>query len=100
MKKNFQELINSEQPVLVDFYADWCGPCQAMTPVISEIAQNYGQKIKIIKVNVDKNPVAAQTYGISGIPAFIMFKNGEVIWRHNGMIPGFELKKVLDKFSM
>ena len=82
----FQDLINSEIPVLVDFYADWCGPCKAMNPIIRELANSVGDKAKIIKVNIDKNQAAAQKYRVQSVPTFMIFKNGQTIWRHSGML--------------
>jgi thioredoxin 1 len=93
---NFQELINSETPVLVDFYADWCGPCQMMAPVLKELAGKLGEKAKIIKVDVDKNPQAANAFQIRGVPTFILFKKGEVKWRHSGVVAGEELKRIIE----
>jgi len=82
----FQELIHSETPVLVDFYADWCGPCKAMTPVIQEVAREIIGKARVIKINIDKNTQTAQAYGVAAVPTFILFRNGNVLWRHPGMI--------------
>ena len=97
---SFKELIQSpDVPVLVDFYADWCGPCQMMNPVIEQVAKDLSGQVKIIKVNVDKNQAAAAKYGIRGIPAFILFQNGEIRWRHNGGIDGNQLKQVLLQHS-
>jgi thioredoxin 1 len=91
----FQELIQSETPVLVDFYADWCGPCKAMTPVIQEVAREITGKARVIKIDIDKNTQAAQAYGVSAVPTFILFKNGKVLWRHPGMIDKRSLLNVI-----
>jgi len=83
----FQELINSDFPVLVDFYATWCGPCKVMAPVLETVAGKIGDKAKIIKVDVDKNQQAASLYQVQGVPTFIIFKKGKQIWRQSGVIP-------------
>ena len=98
-KPKFAELIDSNVPVLVDFYADWCGPCVAMAPVLKELAGELGDTAKIVKINVDKNQQLAGQYGIRGIPAFILFKNGEILWRQTGMMPKAQLKKVISQFT-
>lgn len=85
--KSFTELIEGDMPVLVDFYADWCGPCKAMDPIVREVARELTNKVKTIKIDVDKNQHAAQTYGVTGIPTLILFKNGKVLWRQSGMVP-------------
>ena len=95
--ETFNDLINSEKPVLVDFYADWCGPCKAMEPVIKEVANTIKEKVRVVKVNVDKQTQTAQIYHITGVPTFIMFKKGEIMWRHSGMIDKTNLLSVLAK---
>jgi thioredoxin 1 len=93
----FKELIQSEKPVLVDFYADWCGPCKTMNPVIKEVAHAIEGKARVVKVNVDKNQEAAQAYGISGVPTFLVFKKGNIVWRHSGTIDKNKLLAVLSQ---
>jgi len=83
----FYELINGDQPVLVDFYADWCQPCKVVSPTVARIARELGDKIKVIKVNVDRNQPVAVRYGIQGIPTLILFKNGQIKWRQSGAVP-------------
>ena len=82
----FSQLINSETPVLVDFYADWCGPCKAMSPVIKEVAKAVQGKARVIKVDIDKSVQAAQAYQVQAVPTFIIFQNGRIVWRYSGMI--------------
>jgi thioredoxin 1 len=95
-KLNFADLIsNSDKPVLVDFYAGWCGPCQAMAPMIEEVAVEMSEKIKVIKVDVEKNPAVSTAYKISGIPTLILFHKGQIKWRQSGLIPKPELLRML-----
>lgn len=94
---NFKELINSDKPVLVDFYADWCGPCQMMKPVLSQLKEKIGGKATILKVDVDKNKAASTQYKIMGIPTFILFKKGKVMWRHSGVLSLKQLEDVVAK---
>ena len=84
--ESFDELIQSEKPVLVDFYADWCGPCKAMEPVVKEVAKTIQNKARIVKVNIDKQTHLAQSYNVSAVPTFMVFKKGQMLWRHPGMI--------------
>jgi thioredoxin 1 len=84
--ESFREIINSQKPVLVDFYADWCGPCKAMAPVLKEVAEEIKDQARIIKVNIDRNSRAADELGIRAVPTFVIFKNGKEQWRHAGMI--------------
>ncbi|MHA6248791.1 thioredoxin [Pontibacter sp. CAU 1760] len=87
-KKSFKELINSPgMPVLVDFYADWCGPCKAMSPIVEQVASQYNGKLKVIKVNIDNNQAAASQFRVQGVPTFILFKQGQQVWRQSGAMP-------------
>jgi thioredoxin 1 len=94
----FSELINSNQPVLVDFFAEWCGPCKTMAPVLKNVAGQLDNKARIIKVDIDKNPSAAAKYNVQSVPTFILFKNGEIKWRQTGTVPEYELLDLLKRF--
>jgi thioredoxin 1 len=96
---NFKELIHSSKPVLVDFFATWCGPCQYQGPILEEVASAMGEDAKIIKVDVDKNPAAAQAYGVRGVPTLIIFKDGEVKWKHAGVKQKDELVALLKQYQ-
>ena len=99
IKTKFSDLIEtSEKPVLVDFFADWCSPCHAMSPVLKDIANTYSDKIKVIKVDIDKNPAVSNTYKIISIPTLILFHRGEIKWRQSGVIPFNALKKAIESY--
>jgi thioredoxin 1 len=91
----FKQIINGDQPVLIDFYADWCGPCKAMSPVLKELAAKIKGKARILKVNIDTNPQAAAAFNIRGVPTFIVYKKGVEKWRHSGTIGGAELERII-----
>ena len=97
--ESFHELIKSDRPLLVDFYADWCGPCKAMSPVISEVAKATAGQARVIKVDIDKSPAAASKYGVQAVPTFVIFKNGTIIWRHAGMIDKQGLLQALKRYA-
>ena len=94
----FSDLINSDTPVLVDFYATWCAPCKMLNPILKELYSELNGKAIIIKIDVDKNPKAAETYSIQGVPTMILFKNGSIKWRESGIKPANELKKIIEEF--
>jgi thioredoxin 1 len=96
--KTFQELIQSDKPVLVDFFAEWCGPCKMMPPILQEVSKALGDKVRVIKVDVDKNPEAAHHYRIQGVPTLMIFQGGKIKWRKSGVVPANQLKEVLMEF--
>ena len=95
-KMTYTEIINSETPTLVDFTATWCGPCKAMAPVLEQLAARIGEKGKIIKIDVDKNPGIAEKMKIQGVPTFVLYKKGEVLWRQSGMQSLTQLEKLIE----
>jgi thioredoxin 1 len=97
-RRGFNELINSGKPVLVDFFATWCGPCKMMTPVLQELKQKTGDELVVIKIDVDRSPEAAGAFGIQGVPTLILFQNGNIIWRQSGVVPLGELLGIVRKY--
>lgn len=96
----FNEMIQSDKPVLVDFFATWCGPCKMMAPILQDVKKEIGDAASIIKVDVDKNPQAAQQYQVQGVPTLILFKNGQPLWRQSGVVPKAGLVGVIKKFTV
>jgi thioredoxin 1 len=94
--KTFSELIQGDKPVLVDFFATWCGPCQMMQPILEETSRQLGDKVKVVKVDVDKNPLAAGNFQVRGVPTLILFKEGKVLWRQSGVVPTHQLVQVVN----
>ncbi|WP_299355753.1 thioredoxin [Mucilaginibacter sp.] len=95
---NFQEIIASEKPVLVDFSAEWCGPCQMMPPILQQLKSNMGDKITIIKIDIDKNPSAANVYKIQSVPTLMIFKQGQTKWRQSGVVQANQLQQIITQY--
>ncbi len=95
MKANFQSIVSSDTPVLVDFFAEWCGPCKVQSPVLKEIAAEMGDRVKVIKIDVDKNPQIAAQYTIQGVPTLMLFKNGKTLWCQSGVSSKDQIRNVL-----
>jgi thioredoxin 1 len=97
MANSFSDIINSDTLTLVDFSAEWCGPCKTMKPILDELKKNIGQKATILKIDVDKNPSTAGNFQIQGVPTLILFKNGEIKWRQSGVVSAKNIEMIINK---
>jgi thioredoxin 1 len=95
---NFQELIASEIPVLVDFSAEWCGPCKMMPPILQQVKHKLGDKVTIVKIDIDKNPAAANAYNIKSVPTLMIFQNGQQKWRQSGVVQAGQLQQLITQY--
>lgn len=95
MAESFSEIINSKTPTLVDFYAEWCGPCKTMHPILDQLKSEVGDRAKILKIDVDKNPSVSSKFQVRGVPTLIIFVEGKIVWRQSGVVSANELKSIL-----
>ena len=94
--ETFTDIINGDTPVLVDFFATWCGPCKTMSPILKDFASQMGDRVRVIKIDVDKAPTTAEIYKIQGVPTLILFRNGEILWRQSGVVQKNQLVKIIN----
>ncbi|WP_109299419.1 thioredoxin [Aquimarina sp. AU474] len=98
MKSSFSNIIDSNIPVLVDFYADWCGPCKMLAPILKEVKDELGEQIKIVKIDVDKNQNLASKYQVRGVPTMLLFKEGKQLWRQSGVLQKIDLVNIINSY--
>lgn len=96
---DFNSIIQSDKPVLIDFFAEWCGPCKSMAPILKEVKDKVGNSAQIIKIDVDKNPKLSAKYGIRSVPTLMIFKNGKEMWKKSGVFPSNQLVNLINQFK-
>jgi thioredoxin 1 len=95
MNASFQKIVNSDKPVLIDFFATWCGPCQSLAPILKEVKDSLGERVSIIKIDVDKNQEIASSYQVRGVPTMMLFQNGKQLWRQSGVLSKEQIVNVI-----
>lgn len=99
MKSNFKSMIDSEKPVLIDFHATWCGPCQTLAPILKNVKQDFGDDLKILKIDVDKNQSLAAKFGVRSVPTMILFKDGKQVWKQAGLLSKKDLSDIINQYQ-
>lgn len=99
MDNKFNDLINSSKPTLVDFFAEWCGPCKTMAPILEDLKNKVGQSATIIKIDIDKNPNAANVFQVRSVPTLILFKEGKIVWKQSGVVPANQLQQLITQHT-
>ncbi|SDF41134.1 thioredoxin [Cellulophaga baltica] len=95
MKSSFDKIIDSDTPVLIDFFADWCGPCKILAPILKQVKEEMGDAVKIVKIDVDKNQTLASKYQVRGVPTMMLFKNGKQLWRQSGVLQKNDIVNII-----
>ena len=98
-KETFGDIIRGEKPVLVDFTAEWCGPCKMMKPVLQELHDRLGDKLRILKIDIDRNPAVASNFQVQSVPTLVLFQNGKILWRQSGVVQAAQLQKIISDHS-
>jgi thioredoxin 1 len=98
-KETFGDIIRGEKPVLVDFTAEWCGPCKMMKPVLQEVHDKLGDKLRILKIDIDRNPAVASNFQVQSVPTLILFQNGKILWRQSGVVQAAQLQKIISSHA-
>jgi len=96
---DFREIVASKKPVLIDFFTEWCGPCKTLSPILTKVAKEMGDEVKIIKIDIDKNPVLAQKLNVRSVPTLMIYKEESLLWRQTGVVPKGQLIKALKAFK-
>jgi thioredoxin 1 len=99
-KESFADIINGDTPVLVDFFAEWCGPCKIMKPVLEKLHQQMGDKVRIIKIDIDKSPAAANAFQVQSVPTLMLFQKGKSLWRQSGVLQASQLETIIKQKSI
>lgn len=100
MNDSFQNIINSDKPVLIDFFATWCGPCQMLAPILKDVKESMGDRVSIIKIDVDKNQELAANYQVRGVPTMMLFQKGQQLWRQSGVLSKEDIIKTITEKSI